>query len=485
METRRALGRPAEFIRVPSSKPDPDWYNEPHGVQPWWFLGFQGRLAMLDKMDSMHINGVVGNNPVGFRVVKIGRLTITKGVIDLRCCGKRFFPRAVRNALPKANGKGLQLFPEGFPKPIETTLVGGTGGRSQITFRSRSWVREFVSKYDMHEGEKVCIARVSPTDYQITPLWRDFKFIDLFAGIGGLRLAMETAGGSCVFSSEIDPLAQATYEANFGERPAGDITHIPPESVPDHDVLVGGFPCQPFSIIGNRKGFADTRGTLFFSIEEILRVKRPRAILLENVKLFRTHDNGRTCQVVLRKLNDLGYHTHTTILNALNFGVPQKRERTFIVGFQENLRFSFPSPLAYRPSLATVFERDEDVDPKLFVTQYIREKRLARLKRQGREPFFPSMWHENKGGFIGMHPFSCALRHNASYNYLLVNGYRRPSSRECLRLQGFPDSFKIVVPHTAVRAQAGNAVAVPVVTAIALKMMLALRENRIVRNTLF
>jgi hypothetical protein len=172
---------------------------------------------MLNKMDSMPVKGIVGKNPVGFRIVKIGRTTLARGVIDLRSCGGRFFPRASLIASPnkKAESKGLRLFPEGFSEPIETMLVGGTNGRSQITFSSRSWVPEFLSKYNLSEGEKVCIARVSPTDYRISPLWRDFKFIDLFAGIGGLRLAMETAGGSCVFSSGIDPLAQVTYEANF------------------------------------------------------------------------------------------------------------------------------------------------------------------------------------------------------------------------------------------------------------------------------
>ena len=306
--------------------------------------------------------------------------------------------------------------------------------------------------------------------------WNHFTFIDLFAGIGGIRLGFERMGGTSVFSSEIDPDAIKMYKANFGDTPAGDITQIPPDSIPDHDILLGGFPCQPFSIIGNRKGFTDIRGTLFFNISEILRVKRPPAILLENVKQFRTHDNGRTYQTVIDVLHSLGYHTHTTILNALHFGVPQKRERTFIVGFLDNIKFSFPKPQKTIPSLASIFESDDKVDESLFASEKIRKKRLERLKRQGKEPFYPSMWHENKGGHIGMHPFSCALRANASYNYLLVNGYRRPSSSECLRLQGFPDSFKIVVNHAAVRKLAGNSVAVPVIEAIAKQMMKALRN---------
>jgi DNA (cytosine-5)-methyltransferase 1 len=305
--------------------------------------------------------------------------------------------------------------------------------------------------------------------------WQNgFRFIDLFAGIGGIRLGFEFAGGQCVFTSEWDCEAQKTYEANFGERPVGDITKIDPQSIPDHDILLAGFPCQPFSIIGNRNGFADTRGTLFFNVEEILRAKRPPAMLLENVKQFKTHDQGRTYRTVIERLSGLGYYTHTAILNALFYGVPQKRERTFIVGFSADVPFKFPHPLADAPSLADVLEADGDVDQKLTASMTIQAKRLERLRVQGQAPFYPSMWHENKGGHIGIHPFSCALRHNASYNYLLVNGRRRPSSRECLRFQGFPDDFKIVVKHASIRAQAGNSVAVPVIKAIASSMVAAL-----------
>jgi DNA (cytosine-5)-methyltransferase 1 len=216
-----------------------------------------------------------------------------------------------------------------------------------------------------------------------------------------------------------------------------------------------------------------------------LEVKRPLALLLENVKQFRTHDNGRTFKTVIHSLRSLGYHPHATVLNALDYGVPQKRERTFIAAFLEDIEFSFPNPFRSRPLLDAVLEADEAVAPDLFASCYIQKKRLERVKKQGGTPFYPSMWHENKGGYIGVHPFSCALRANASYNYLLVNGRRRPSGRECLRLQGFPDNFKIVVPHQAIRAQAGNSVAVPLVTAIASRMMVALHSRKIRRQSLF
>lgn len=327
-------------------------------------------------------------------------------------------------------------------------------------------------RYERHgprgDGDLAAIAAVR---------WgKGFRTLDLFAGIGGIRLGFESVGGRCVFASEWDADAQDTYEANFGDRPFGDITQIDPADLPDHDVLLAGFPCQPFSIIGERKGFADTRGTLFFSIEEILRVKRPPALLLENVKQFKTHDQGRTFATVIARLTELGYFTHTAVLNALDYGVCQKRERTYIVGFQANLDFRFPKPHAERPSLKEILEPDDDVDPKLWASKAIQRKRLARLQEQGERPFYPSIWHENKGGHIGMYPYSCALRANASYSYLLVNGKRRPTSRELLRLQGFPESFKIAVSHAALRKQTGNSVSVPVVNAVAKAMLQSVKE---------
>lgn len=306
------------------------------------------------------------------------------------------------------------------------------------------------------------------------------KTIDLFAGIGGIRLGFEHWGCENVFTSEWDKDAQKMYEANFGEIPEGDITSINPQDIPDHDILLAGFPCQPFSIIGNMQGFLDTRGTLFFNIEEILRIKQPQAFLLENVKQLRTHDEGKTFKVILGKLKELGYFVHHTVLNALDFGLPQKRERTIIVGFKENIEFHFPKPLgAYKP-LSEVLLPDNEVDKKLWASENIAEKRQERVKVS---PFYPSVWHENKGGNISVLPFSCALRAGGSYNYLLVNGNRRLSEREMLRLQGFPDDFKIVVNYTAMRKLTGNSVAVPVIQAVAGKMMKSLSEKKMLQNT--
>ena len=302
-----------------------------------------------------------------------------------------------------------------------------------------------------------------------------FNFIDLFAGIGGIRIPFESLGGTCVFSSEWDKHAQQTYMHNFGETPAGDITQIDETDIPHHDVLLAGFPCQPFSILGNKQGFGDTRGTLFFDIARILKQKQPTAFLLENVKQLLTHDKGRTFTIIQEQLSQLGYTTYHKVLNALDFGLPQKRERIFIVGFREPIAFDFPEGTgAYKP-LSEILEPDEDVEPSLFASERIRTLRREKCKV---DAFFPSIWHENKGGNISVLPFSCALRAGASYNYLLVNGIRRPSGRELLRLQGFPEDFKIVGNMMQHRKQIGNSVAIPVVHAIAERMLHALQQRK-------
>lgn len=297
------------------------------------------------------------------------------------------------------------------------------------------------------------------------------KFIDLFAGIGGIRIPFDELGLKCVFSSEWDAEAAKTYEANFGDKPFGDITKIKATDIPKHDLLIGGFPCQAFSIIGKMKGFEDTRGTLFFDVARILRHHKPRAFLLENVKQLVSHDGGKTFQVILDTLDSLGYHVKYKVLNALDFGVPQKRERIIIVGFRdkkkaEKFNFDF-EPVPY--DLKKILQPDSKVDKSLFASELIREKRLKAV--EGKKVFKPSIWHENKSKNISVLPYSCALRTGASYNYLLVNGVRRPSSRELLRLQGFPDTFKIVVSHSEIRRQTGNSVCVPMIRAIATRMM--------------
>ena len=298
-----------------------------------------------------------------------------------------------------------------------------------------------------------------------------FTFVDLFAGIGGIRIPFTELGGKCVFSSEWDKAAQISYSYNFGEVPFGDITKINSDSIPKHDVLLAGFPCQAFSIIGKMKGFADTRGTMFFEVARILQHHQPKAILLENVKQLVSHDGGKTFKVILDTLAELGYSVKWKILNALDFGLPQKRERVIIVGFKsaaacEQFNFDF-EPIAY--NLASVLEDDKNVDSSLFASDMILDKRRKRV--EGKNVFYPSVWYENKSGNISILPYACALRTGASYNYLLINGYRRPSSRELLRFQGFPEKFKIEVSHQEIRRQTGNSVAVPMIRAVAKKII--------------
>ncbi len=291
---------------------------------------------------------------------------------------------------------------------------------------------------------------------------REFTYIDLFAGIGGFHLAADALGGKCLFASEIDAEAKKAYYANYGIMPSGDITKISNEEIPDHDVLLAGFPCQPFSIIGNRLGFDDIRGTLFFEIARILKAKTPPIFVLENVKQLSRHNQGKTLNTILNTLKELGYLVHWKILNALDFGLPQKRERTIIVGFlNHSVNFAFPCP-HITGKLEDILEPDDTVDDKYFASERIIKKRLEKHHSE----YNPGIWHENKSGNITSYPYSCALRAGASYNYLLVNGVRRLTPREMLRLQGFPDTFKIVCNDSQTRKQAGNAVPVNVIKAV-------------------
>ncbi len=291
------------------------------------------------------------------------------------------------------------------------------------------------------------------------------RYIDLFCGIGGFRIAAAQVfesrhiSADCVFSSDIDPYAREAYQANFGEYPAGDITLADERAIPDHDILFAGFPCQPFSIIGQGKGFEDTRGTLFFDIARILKAKKPKAFVLENVKRLVGHRQGKTLKKILEVLNDLGYTVSYRVLNALDYGLPQKRERVFLVGFYKPMNYRWTPKLEKYAPLSELLEKE--ADQKYYASKYIRNKRLSAHTPKTT----PSIWHENKSGHISSYPFSCALRAQASYNYLLVNGERRLTPREALRLQGFPDSFKIVVSESQARKQAGNSVPVNLVRA--------------------
>lgn len=344
------------------------------------------------------------------------------------------------------------------------------------------YMRDYISaihpEYDEEHTCMVCENAIQLDLFQDlfdvpfpAPIKPKFTFIDLFAGIGGIRIPFGELEGKCVFSSEWDKAAQTTYTSNFGEIPFGDITKIKADFIPHHDILLAGFPCQAFSIMGKMKGFDDTRGTMFFEVARILDYHHPKAFLLENVKQLVSHDSGKTFKVILETLDKLGYYVKWKVLNALDFGLPQKRERVIIVGFMDKdaanlFNFDFEK-IPY--SLDNILEPAENIEASLIASDEIQAKRQRRV--EGKEVFYPSIWHENKSGNISILPYACALRTGASYNYLLVNGYRRPSSRELLRLQGFPDNYNIVVSHTEIRKQTGNSVAVPMIRAVANKIV--------------
>lgn len=310
-------------------------------------------------------------------------------------------------------------------------------------------------------------------------------FIDLFAGIGGMRLGFEKAGAQCVFTSEYDPYAVQTYTANFGGPVAGDITKIRGEDIPDHDILVGGFPCQPFSIAGVSKkkslgrdhGFLDkTQGTLFFNVAEIIASRAPRAFLLENVKNLTSHDGGRTFQVIIDTLNrELGYTVYHRVLDASSF-VPQHRERIYIVGFRGAVDFDWPKPSRRRPTMETVLEK-KPVDPK-----YTLSDRLWTYLQDYAEK------HRQRGngfgfGLVGPDDSSRTLsaRYYKDGSEILVRqkgrNPRRLTPRECARLMGFPASFKIPVSDTRAYKQFGNSVVVPVIASIAKEVIKSLARQ--------
>ena len=311
---------------------------------------------------------------------------------------------------------------------------------------------------------------------------RKLRFIDLFCGIGGFRIAFERAGGECVFSSDYDKYSQLTYEANFGEKPRGDIHEVAVAEIPKHDILCAGFPCQPFSIagvskklsLGRKHGFEDEKqGNLFFSIADILDYHQPSAFVLENVKNLRNHDGGRTFQVIYDTLtNALGYKVRWGIIDAQNV-VPQHRERIFLVGFKPSRWFEFPDFPSEGPRLASIL--DEDVPEKYTLTDHLWQYLQDYAEK-----------HRAAGNGFGFGLFTgkdvartlSARYHKDGSEILISQGPqknpRRLSPRECARLMGFPSDFKIPVSDTQAYRQFGNSVVVPVVERIARKVVGAL-----------
>lgn len=311
------------------------------------------------------------------------------------------------------------------------------------------------------------------------------KFIDLFAGMGGFRIALERNESECVYSSEWDKYAQITYKNNFGELPEGDITKVDISKIPDHDILCGGFPCQAFSISGKQGGFNDARGTLFFEIAKIVKKKKPKIIFLENVKNLGRHDNGKTLNTIENVLNELGYNIFHKLLNSSHYGVPQNRQRIFIIGLKRSYtskEFEFPTPTCEEVFLVDVLENNvphhflvDRVDitfkeNKLLSEldlfdkkKYLRPLRIGTISKggQGERIYSP------KGHSITLSAYGGGIAGKTGA-YLINNKVRQLTPRECLRVQGFPEDYSF--PHEITKSQAykmcGNSVSVPVIEKI-------------------
>ncbi|EFO68842.1 modification methylase HhaI [Lactobacillus iners LactinV 03V1-b] len=317
---------------------------------------------------------------------------------------------------------------------------------------------------------------------------KGYKFIDLFAGIGGFRLALESFGAKCVYSNEWDKFAQETYQMNFGDTPGGDITQVDETSIPDHDILCAGFPCQPFSISGKQYGFEDSRGTLFFDVARIVKEKRPKVVFLENVKNFATHDGGKTIRVVKNTMLELGYSFQFRVLNPINYGIPQKRERVYMVCFRNDIErelFVFPQPFKLNRFVEDFLLPDNEVRD-LIVNRtdlVLNDKvninynspstiRVGTVGKggQGERIYSP------KGIAITLSAYGGGVF--AKTGGYLINGQtRRLHPRECARIMGFPDSFKLHPNMNQAYKQLGNSVVVDVLQLITQQISDALNHK--------
>lgn len=315
-----------------------------------------------------------------------------------------------------------------------------------------------------------------------------YTFIDLFAGIGGFRIALESLGAKCVYSNEWDIPAQKVYSANFGDVPDGDITKVDENDIPNHDILCAGFPCQAFSISGKQKGFEDSRGTLFFDVARIIKAKHPKVVFLENVKNFASHDNGKTLEVVRNTLEELGYSFNQKVLNAVNYGIPQKRERIYMVCFRKDLKkqnFAYPKPFPLTKHVEDLLITDESLLQKLYVDRpdtYLNGRpddtysntsiRLGIVNKGGQGERI----YSTKGIAITLSAYGGGVF--AKTGGYLVNGRtRKLHPRECARIMGYPDSFIMAENANQAYKQFGNSVVIDVLQLIAVEIGNVLASN--------
>lgn len=316
-----------------------------------------------------------------------------------------------------------------------------------------------------------------------------WTFIDLFAGLGGFHLALESLGAKCVYANEWDEPVQKVYMENFGIVPEGDITQVDERTIPNHDILCAGFPCQAFSISGKQRGFEDSRGTLFFDVARIVRKKKPKIVFMENVKNFATHDNGKTLDVVKNTMEQLGYQFNQKVLNAVDYGVPQKRERIYMVCFRNDLMvnsFTYPKPIELVRHVEDYLLNDEEMVKHLYVNRtdtYYSDTvdnsysnktiRLGTVNKGGQGERI----YSTKGIAITLSAYGGGVF--AKTGGYLVNGKpRRLHPRECARIMGYPDSYKICKSDNQAYKQFGNSVIIDVLQLIGIEMGKAITEAK-------
>ena len=308
-----------------------------------------------------------------------------------------------------------------------------------------------------------------------------YTFIDLFAGLGGFRLALESLGAECVYSSEWDEPVRKVYSDNFDEIPDGDITQVDEKSIPDHDILCAGFPCQAFSISGKQHGFEDSRGTLFFDVARIVKEKQPKVVFMENVKNFASHDGGKTLEVVRATMEDLGYTFFYKVLSAVDFGIPQKRERIYMVCFRNDLNvasFNYPKPFELQKHVEDFLLSDENMVSHLYVDRpdtYFNGKKDEHYNNKTIR-----LGIVNKGGqgerIYSTKGIAITLSANGGGVFSKTGGYlingrtRKLHPRECARLMGFPDSYIISDSPNQAYKQFGNSVVIDVLQLIAIEI---------------
>lgn len=334
------------------------------------------------------------------------------------------------------------------------------------------------SNYSLKDlkSDHLNIAQITHANERDKSQNKKFQFIDLFSGVGGIRQAFESVGGGCVFSSDIDLYAQYTYYKNFGVVPYGDITEIASNSIPQHDILCGGFPCQPFSHIGKREGFEHpTQGTMFHEILRIIKAKKTKTIFLENVPGIVNHDGGKTLEVILSELKNIGYSCHHTILNASDFGVPQMRKRFYLVGFLDDVDFSFSQPPNKKADIGSFIEKGVD---GYTISKHLQKTYLFKID-DGK----PNIIDTSSKGSIKtlVSTYHKIQRLTGTFVKDGNTGLRLLSENECKAIMGFPKNFLFPVSRTQMYRQMGNSVVIPVVKSVAKDIMNALsfsEDNR-------